>query len=150
MQQSEPTISNVLASQPSHYQRKTKNKSFLPSDKHTIFALNNFDKADKDRQLVRTNLKYLVKKKGISIRYFFQLLHAGEFFLSREAFLENAENMTMSRKVGLKVVVVSTFARVLCVPTWLLFSEHIERDWSQHKEDNQKTWMNIIRPEGFK
>jgi hypothetical protein len=84
----------------------------------------NFDRYNDDLTLFKRNLKFVVNKRGYTITQVYKELNRHGVRVSRESMLEKGRVRKM-----VSLLYMSTFARVLDVPTWVLFSEDIEAVW---------------------
>lgn len=110
---------------------------------YSRFSKKAFSRAVREQLRFKENVKYICKSKGIYITIFFRNLKDLGFPISRESFLEKREGKV--RRVSYSVL--ATFAQALCVPTELVISSDIAKDWEEFKDANPETWMNYVTPD---
>jgi hypothetical protein len=106
---------------PRAYPNKPPSKMFLLTGD---VAEANFDRYNDDLTLFKRNLKFVVNKRGYTITQVYKELNRHGVRVSRESMLEKGRVRKM-----VSLLYMSTFARVLDVPTWVLFSDDIEAVW---------------------
>lgn len=93
-----------------------------------------------DILLFKQNAQYIIHQKGMSVRKFFRILTASGLNFSLDAFKKKKPED--QRPVNF--LYFSSFANILCVPMWLLFSDDIERDWSRYVRQHPKDWNRVL------
>jgi len=114
-----------------HGQSRTYTPRAYPSKKpRNIFTLQgdvvsaNFDRYRADMNLFKRNLKFVIHKRGYSVKQVYAELNRHGVNVNREAMVRYKDVTKM-----VSLLYMSTFARVLDVPTWVLFSDDIEAVW---------------------
>ena len=114
-----------------HGQSRTYTPRAYPSKKpkndftlHGDVVSANFDRYRSDMNLFKRNLKFVIHKRGYSVKQVYAELNKHGVKVNREAMVRYKDVRKM-----VSLLYMSTFARVLDVPTWVLFSEDIEAIW---------------------
>lgn len=92
----------------------------------------NGERSAYDSSLFRGNVRFITSQKDQpSLRAIFREFKEHGLGASRTKFISPTANLHAPR-----LTFISTFARVLGVPTWLLLSEDIETDWRNLPKKN--------------
>ena len=105
---------------------KSRNTLTLPDNQ----IAQDFQRAFEDNCLLVENIKFVVFQRGYSLTRLSDELHRVGIKFSRSSFLQRRKAGWRGRYPSL--LMLSTFALILEVPTWMLLSEDIERDWDAY------------------
>jgi len=121
------TISNRVK----RYSTKSPKNTIVRSTNPRIVL--NREQATKDLKLFVENVKYITYQRGYTITQVFNELNECGVKISRPNFLQFLRVEEIYKFPS--ILYISTFSVILEVPTWMLFSEQIQKDWQKYADE---------------